>query len=261
MKAHGDIGLAIAAIALVAAFVPAAAVAQSNGSARGWEARAEYEYTSVAERRDWNSVTVGVERAFSGLTLQLQGRRVSRFGRTDRAADVDAYVDLWDGGYTHMFGRVTPGAEVLPSVDAGAEYFQAVGNGWEPSVSVRRMDFGRVDVDLFGVAVAKYLPGWYLRPRVQYVRRQDGEGVVGSLQARRYLGTPDSYVELSVGGGRDVVTVAGGPRTEVRGSQFGTLLLRKMVGKGVGVLVTAQYVDEGARLERGGVSAGVLVRW
>lgn len=261
MKTRAGTELVTAVAALVAIFAPATAFAQAESSPRGWEARLEYEYLSVAERRDWTTVTVGAERSFSGLILELQGRRVDRFGRTDRTADVGAYVDLWEGGYTHVYSRLTPEAEVVPSVDAGAEFYQGLGGSWVPSVSIRRMDFGQVDVALFGIALAKYLPGWYLRPRVQYVTRAEEEGVVGSFQARRYLGSPNSYLELQVGGGRNVVTVADGPQTEVRESQFGTLLLRKMVAEGLGITATAQYADDGMRLERGGASVGVLVQW
>lgn len=258
----------LAAFLLAGGGIPGSAAAQEPPArpgaapeARLWTGEVRLTFENVAARRDWELVEVMFERRLPAGALQLRGRFTERFGRTDEALLGDLYIESWPGGYLHAHAQAAPGAEVLPRTVVGLELFHGLPGGWEPSVSYRRMNFEGVGVDLVSGSVAKYLPGWYLRGRGLFVRRDRGEGVTGMAQVRRYLGGPESFVELRAGLGRNVVTVGAGPRVVVRETGFASARWRQALDPRAGVDVTLRYNDEGGSLLRRAVSAGVFLRW
>lgn len=169
---------------------------------------------------DWWGAHTSVYRQFDRGSVGIQGAVEERFEQTDRSVALDAYRDLWEGAYANVRIRVAPEADVLPKSDFRGEIFQALAGPWEGSAHVRYLNSGGPNVTLGGLGLARYTGSWYIRATGSIASSGGTETGSARLSARRYMGGTRQYVELSAGGGGEVVTVGPGPDLQVRDTWF-----------------------------------------
>lgn len=154
-------------------------------------------------RAPWNEYSISLRRHFERGSLALEWLDARRFGSSDQAWALDAYVDLWARAYANLRYQNAPGADLYPGNAWRAELFQGAGRGWELSGSYDRLVFTRSSVDIYGVGVGKYFGNFYLRGRALYVPGDGGHSLGFRGQLRYYYaGDGDNYLEFNAGSGR-----------------------------------------------------------
>jgi YaiO family outer membrane protein len=213
----------------------------------------------------WRTSTAGLGRRFSGGSVTLYGLSATRAGRTEHAAIVDTYADLWDGAYGNLRLGFAPTARMLARLDAGGEVFQAIGS-MELSASVRRQEFETAEVSTFGLGTGHYLGRWYVRPRAAAAHVRTSWSPFAAVTARRYLGDgTDDLLDLSVGGGEEVLEVPGTGATRVdvltSSSRYAGLRIQRYPSRHFGFSIGGSYSSYRQIRDRWGLSAGVMTRW
>ena len=133
-----------------------------------------------------------------------------RFGLSDYAVALDAYVDLWPRSYANIRYQYSPNAKLFPDDAYRLEIFQGAGKGWELSGSYDHMDFGDTNVDMYGLGLGKYTGNWYFRWRTLFVPSSAELSISHHVLARYYFsGDGDDYVELNTGFGQGGEFLAG----------------------------------------------------
>lgn len=240
-------------------------IAVPDSAAAPWRAGLTYGFEAFTrDRTTWHAASAQVSRRFAHGTLIGELRSVRRFDLTDRAVAVDAYRALWPRAYGNLRVQFAPGADVLPRLDVATEAFQAVTGGIEFSAGYRRMQYAHDHADLFSAGVAKYVGNWYLRARTTIVPKTGTTGVSGSLAVRRYLATPDEYLDVQGGLGEELLTVGTGPNgpdIQVRANRFVAVRLQKRLTSWLGASVGVTYNSTNGLPARRGMTIGVSHRW
>ncbi len=257
------------AVTLVAAAVPALAPlaaapdsappapAADTGAPR-WRAALTGGFESFASQRTpWSAWDARIERRDGRGTLAAEAVLARRFSLTDGGGAVDAYRVLWSRAYGNVRVVVAPGARVIPRLDASAELYQGVGDGWELSAGYRRLSYAGGGVDVWALSAAKYAGDWYLRARGTLVPTAGTVGGALGLLVRRYLGTSDDLVDVSASAGKDVVTL-GPALLEVRTTTEAALRVQRFVTARWGLSATATYAGEQGIPTRIGMTVGLM---
>ena len=209
--------LSIALLAVAGAAIPAAAGAQSPPPWRAWVGLDAYTFdTDLPQWEDWVSASVGIQRSTDWGALGVGAFRSRRFGLHDDGAAAEAYIETVDRGYAHVRAQVVPDAHALPSADLRLELFQGFGDGWEASAAARRLVVSGENIEVYGLGLARYLPGWYLRARLDVNPTFEETALSYSASARRYLAGIEGFLELAAGTGEEVAEVAAGPVVDLR---------------------------------------------
>lgn len=224
-----------------------------------WLANLSSSWLDVGDTPRWNEQTLSVRHYLRGGSLAFETLRAHRFEQTGHAWALDAYVDLWRGAYANLRYQKAPGARLFPANAGRVELYQALGRGWELSLSDDVLGFDE-RVNIYGVGLAKYFGNFYVQLRHQNIVSDGSHGSGDRLLGRYYYrGDADSYVELRVNRGRsddalslnDGRTRSGGGGIDVLhyfthdwGGRFGASLSR----------------DGGAGRERG-VTFALYRRW
>jgi YaiO family outer membrane protein len=170
---------------------------------------------------DWTSVRALAVRNFDRGSLGLEVASVERFDLSDQAVAGELYLELWDGAYAYLRGRVTPDAELLPKGDLRGEIFQSLGGGWEASANFWMMDVAGPNVTVGGLGLAKYQGQWFLRSQGNLARIAGESAYSGRVFARRFLaGSSREYFEVGTGTGKEVVVLGAGPVLDARNTWF-----------------------------------------
>lgn len=226
-----------------------------------WRARAGFEYTGLSSGFDeWLAYRASVGRSFDFGSVSIEGQRARRFGSWDNQGGIDAWVDLWDKSYVNLRALFAGGAEVLPRGDWMAELYQGLGGGWEISGFYRHMDFAEDNADIYGGSIARSVGDWYLRARGSTSRGSGAAGAGGSLAIRRYLKTTDDFIEVSGGGGREVIALGRGLHRTVRSTSAG-LRLQYYFTDHWGVYANGALEDPDNYATRVTTGGGLLLRW
>lgn len=167
-----------------------------------WLASLSSDWTDAGTGPRWNDRSVSVRHYGQAGSIAFETLASQRFGGQDHAWALDAYARLWRGAYANLRYQRAPVARLFPANSGRVELYQAVGNGWELSASDDVLGYaGRVNI--YGLAVARYLGDFYLQLRRQDIvspgSRGSGERLLGRWY---YRGDADNYLELSVNGGR-----------------------------------------------------------
>lgn len=183
-----------------------------------------------------------------------------RFGLTDRALALDAYVDAWARAYANL--RYQDGGGLFPDRAWRVELFQGVGSGWELSASHDRLVFGSSDTRIHGAGIGYYWGNFYARAKVTHVPDETGDstGVRGQLRWY-YAGNADDYLQVAGGTGRSVEELAQrGSAARVR-SNSGSVAWVRYFGDW-GMRLGASYADDEGigRIEKG-ATVSVYRRW
>ncbi len=250
------------ALALLAT-PPGPAARDTPTTRRGWEASLGHAYASFssADWSSWQTTTLALRRRANAGSVALEGIRSARFGATDWAGALDAYARLWSGAYGYWRGQLAPGAEALPRLDLQGELFQDFRGGWEVSAGARSINTGDEVVPIYSASVARFAGRWMLRARGSVVPHAGSTGGAGALLLRRYLGSTMEFVDAGLGAGREVVTVAAGPRVEVRATRSVALHAQKFVLGDLGLTAGVEYATFAGIPDRREVSLGVVARW
>ena len=255
-------------VALVAALVALgdSSAARTDSVARRvdppwWELRADGAAESFTSRLSaWQRHTLSLQRRVAWGAITGEAFVARRFDRWERGGAAEAAATTWRGAYVDARVAASPGALVVPRLDASAELYQGVGGGWELAPGVRVMRYASTDVPVYSLAAGRYVGDWYLRARATAAPQSGGVGAGGAFVVRRYFGNATELVEASAADGRDVVTLAPGV-TELRASRSAFVRGQRMLTATVGGSLAASVAEEGGLPRRRGVELGLFLRW
>jgi len=229
---------------------------------RAWRAGVLYgfeDFTSVHET--WHSANVHVGRRFARGTVIGEFVYARRFHQDRGGFAIDAYHDLWRRAYGNVRVQHVPGGTILPKNDVAAEAFQGLAGGWEISGGYRRMAFDFTASDIWSAGVARYVGDWYLRARALLIPQP---GTTGALlvSVRRYLATPEEYLDVHVGIGSEVIVADYVPGVgDVRATRSAALTWRTSLTQGLGIQIGGAWNDTEGLPVRRGLTFGVTHRW
>jgi len=246
---------------------PAPVIAQQRAASHdasiaagySWLANLSSSWLDVGATPRWNEQTLSVRHYLRGGSLAFETLRAQRFEQTGHAWALDAYVDLWRGAYANLRYQKAPGARLFPANAGRLELYQALGRGWELSLSDDVLGFDE-RVNIYGVGLARYFGNFYVQLRHQNIVSDGSHGSGDRLLGRYYYrGDADSYVELRVNRGRsdDALSLNGG-RTRSGGG--GIDVLHYFTRDWGGRFGASLSRDGGAGRERG-VTFALYRRW
>jgi YaiO family outer membrane protein len=181
-------------------------------SGYSWAAGLSSSWTDVGSGPRWNDQTASVRHYMKAGSLGFETLRAQRFGQHDYAWALDAYTDLWRGAYANLRYQHSATNRLFPANSGRAEVWQALGGGWEASISDDVLGFdGRVNI--YGASLARYTGNFYVQLRHQNIVSASSHSSGERLLARwYYTGDADNYLELSANSGRsdDPVSLVGG---------------------------------------------------
>lgn len=217
-----------------------------------------YTYDWVAERQAWHRREATLQTALEAGDLVTTLVQQRRFGRNEVSGDVHYWPGLWGNAYGHVYASLAPSAQSLPRQSLGAELYEVVG-GWELSGGYEWRRYYSANVHLMGLQIAWYVDNWYLRTRTSVIERENTWNVTQVLAARRYLGSPSTYVDGQVGYGRTVDLLQPDLPLQRSRGYFVSVRLRKFVTSTLGISLGGKYSND--VLRRAGASLGLLARW
>jgi YaiO family outer membrane protein len=165
-------------------------------------------WVSAGGFSDYRDYSLSLRRHFDVGSLAVEALRIERFGKDDTAYALDGYFDLWSRAYANARYQIAPDHTLFPETSGRIELYQGVGRGWELAASEDWLHFSSTKVNIYGIAVAKYLGNYYGRLRTTYV---DTSGSVGWRLTLRdyYRGDADHYWEIHGGTSRGDNTTRG----------------------------------------------------
>lgn len=234
---------------------PRASADDLLGSGFRWSFQADAAHTGFSDdRQAWREHGLSLRRRFARGSLGLEVLQAQRFGDSDTAAAIDAYLDLWARAYANV--RVQHSGDGLLPDAWRAEVFQGVARGWEVSAGVDQLRFASSTTDIYSLGLGRYAGNFYVRARSRYVPSSDSLSHQATLRWY-YEGDADDYLEASAGTGRG--------EEEYRGLLFDddstTIGLNWMhyLQPRVGLKLGLRHVD--GLVDETQVRAGVYLRW
>lgn len=251
--------------ALHAAAAPSRpADAQDSGSRDyRWTGSLSAGLTDTSNAGTWHDAGASLRRRFDKGSVALEWLRASRFGDSDQALALDAYVDLWPRAYANLRYQHASGDSLYPGNAWRAELYQGVGSGWELSASYDRLGFAGGATEIYGAGVGRYWGDFYARARVTRVPGLDSNSTaVRGMVRWYYAGTGDDYFEVAGGSGRSASELAQLGAAARFNSNSASLAWVRWFNARWGLRVGAGYADDAAagRIERD-VSVGLSRRW
>lgn len=222
-----------------------------------WQLQAEAGRTAFSgSRADWDDHALVLRHYMPRASVAVEALQTHRFGKSDQAWAIDAYVDAWPRAYANLRYQAAPGYDLFPGHSWRVELFQGVGKGWELSGAVNQLRFRSSTVDLYSVGVGRYVGNFYLRGRARWVDGSDSVGVTGQVRYY-YAGNGDDYFEVSAGSGRSREERFGAMVNDVN-SSVGLAYVRYLT-RNVGLKLSAGYSDDSPDETR--VSGTLYYRW
>lgn len=260
-RAAGADGAGIDAAELDLQPQPARAANPEAAPADGytWAAGLSGGWLDAGSGARWNDQTASVRRYLQQGSIGFETLRAQRFGQTGHAWALDAYVGLWSGAYANLRYQRAPAARLFPANAGRVELYQALGGGWEASLSEDVLGFDS-RVNIHGMTLGKYTGNWYLQLRHQHIALEGSHSKGQRLLARYYYaGDADSYVEASVNSGRsdDPLSLSGARARSGGGSLTWVRYWSRDWGTRAGASVARGAKDARER----GVSVGLYRRW
>lgn len=173
-------------------------------SAVEWRAGLEYghvRFTGGAAPLDpWHAATAEVSRKDPGVTLIARANWARRFGEEGVQVEMDAYPKIAPGTYAYLNAGYSA-AEIFPVARIGVEFYTSPGAGTEASLGMRHLEFESARATIFTGSVGAYRGNYYFSARPFVIPREDGTSVSGTVLARRYFSSAESYATLVLGAG------------------------------------------------------------
>jgi len=257
-------GIVPVALAVVALFVPVTGSAQEptppwfggvfydvdtySGSTPGWS--------------NWTGLRALAQRRIDRATLGLEVASLDRFDLSDKAVSGEIYLELWEGAYTHLRGRITQDGDFLPDSDVRGEIFQALGRGWEASANLWTLNVTGPNVLIGGLGLAKYHGIWFFRSEGNLARLDGEDALSGRAYVRRYIGSSSrEYVEVGAGAGEEIALLGAGPLLDVRSTWFVSANHHRFLSEHLGYSLSVGVTDfEDVPLRRS-LSLGLITRF
>jgi YaiO family outer membrane protein len=193
--------------------VPTAGSADTTAAAGyTWGASLSSSWTDVGSGPRWNDQTASLRHYTKNGSLGFETLRAHRFGQHDYAWALDGYAGLWRGAYANLRYQHSATSRLFPANSGRLEVWQALGGGWEASLSDDVLGFDS-RVNIYGISIAKYAGNFYVQLRHQNIVSEGSHSTGERLLARwYYLGDADNYLELSANSGRsdDPLSLVGG---------------------------------------------------
>ena len=224
-----------------------------------WEPTITLDMQTFSDNRpNWITSNVSVKREFSSGSLVLSLIQTRRFSKSDQAAQLQGYLNLWRRSYANLRLQFASQPRVIPGTDVTAELFQGFGAGWQASGSYRRMSFPDKKVNIYGASLAKYAGEWFLHIRCLIVPGNQESGLFVGGAGRRYLGTADDFVELGAGHGRETDLTSTGP--VIYATNVLTLRGQTFINRRLGIALSGNF-NQRANFSRRGILLGIITRW
>lgn len=217
-----------------------------------------YAYDWVRDRQSWHRREATLELPLSRGALVTTLAQQRRFGQGEVSGQVDYWMDVRENAYAHGYVSLAPNAQTMSRFSLGGELYEVVG-GWEFSGWYEWRQYYNADVHVMGPQIAWYVGDWYLRARTTVIEQAGNWSLTQALAARRYLGSPDTYVDGQVGYGRTVEMLHPDLPLHRSRAYFAAVRLRKFVTSTLGFTVGGNYSSNVIR--RAGISVGLLARW
>jgi len=233
----------------------------ANAAGITWAAGLTGSWQDVDPGPRWNDQTLSLRRYFKRGSIGVEALRAHRFDQAGQAWALDAYTSLWDGAYANLRYQRAPSARLFPAHAGRVELWQALGKGWEASLSDDLLGFDE-RVNIYGVSLGKYAGNFYVQLRHQNIVSRGSRSSGDRLLARwYYAGDGDSYLEMSANRGRsdDPLSLTAGRARSGGGSLTWVHFLSRDWGGKVGASFARSGGSDGAR-ERG-ISVGLYRRW
>lgn len=212
-------------------------------------------------RSDWSDYGLSLRRHFERGSLAVEWLGADRFGLSDRAWALDAYVNLWSRAYANLRYQVGPDAELFPGRAWRAELWQGLRQGWELSGSYDHLAFRNSEVDIYAVGVGKYVGNFYLRGRALYIPGDGSDRIGYRGQVRYYYaGDGDNYVEINGGTGRSSEFLSRNPDASHSSNSSVGIAFVKFLTPRWGFKLGLDYSDQPEHVERS-ISGAVYTRW
>jgi YaiO family outer membrane protein len=218
-------------------------------------------YTPVSS--EWHDYSATLRHYWQQGSLGFDYLVAKRFGLSDYAVALDAYVDLWPRSYANIRYQYSPNAKLFSDDAYRMEIFQGVGKGWELSGSYDHMDFGDSNVDMYGAGLGKYTGDWYFRWRTLFVPSSAELSVSHHVLARYYFsGNGDDYFEINTGFGQGGEYVSGTDVVKTTRSKSIGAAVQKYITSRWSLKLSAGYSDDNIYpfYERS-ISATISTRW
>jgi len=232
-----------------------------NAAGYTWGAGLSSSWTDVGAGPRWNDQTASVRRYMKAGSLGFETLRAHRFGQHDYAWALDGYAGLWEGAYANLRYQHSATSRLFPANSGRLEVWQALGKGWEASLSDDVLGFDS-RVNIYGVSIAKYTGNFYVQLRHQNIVSQGSHSLGARLLARwYYTGDADNYLELTVNSGRsdDPLSLVGGRARSGGGGLAWVHYLNARWGGKIGASFS-KAGGAGAGKERG-LSFALYRRW
>jgi len=227
-----------------------------------WAATLNANWLEVGDTPRWNEQNLSVRHYMARGSLAFETLRAHRFGQTGHAWALDGYLDLWRGAYANVRYQRAASHRLFPANAGRVELYQALGRGWELSLSDDVLGFDE-RVNIYGVGLARYVGNFYVQLRHQNIvgtgTRSSGDRLLGRWY---YRGDADSYLELRANRGRsdDALSLAGGRARSGGGGVDVVHYFTRDWGARLGASFSRDGGDGNAGRERG-VAFSLYRRW
>lgn len=168
-----------------------------------WRAGLDYGHVRFGAGADldpWHTTTAEVSRKDPGATLIARLNWAQRFGQNGVQVEMDAYPRIARGTYAYLNAGYSE-ASIFPIARIGAEIYTSPASGTEASIGMRHLEFQNARATIFTGSAGLYRGNYYFSARPFITPQDDGTSVSGSLLARRYFSSAESYATLVVGAG------------------------------------------------------------
>jgi YaiO family outer membrane protein len=146
----------------------------------------------------WKITSLGYERYTPYGPIIFSFNQTDRFNSAGNQVVIEAYPHLFEGAYMYLgYGYST--TSYLARNYIGFEPFFSLPRGFEFSAGERILQFRGGVTHLYTGSFAKYIGNYWFALRPYYTAEGSRSYFV---TARRYFSSPDSYISLTIGGGK-----------------------------------------------------------
>lgn len=161
----------------------------------------DYGYTDVDTLSDpWHEASLALKTRTGIGTVIGRVNYANRFAQSASQYEIDAYPSLASGVYAYLNYGYSDDS-LYPRHRYGAELYAGLPGSFELSGGFRRLEFASTDVTIYTGSLAKYVGNWWISLRPYVTPKDEGTSRSYNLAVRRYLGSADSFLELSAGTG------------------------------------------------------------
>jgi YaiO family outer membrane protein len=137
-------------------------------------------------RRPWQEQSVVMKRQADLGSVSFTWSQARQYGLIDQQYDIQFHPRLRPGTHLHLDAGGAAHANLYPTYRAGAELYQSLGGGFEASVGMSRLGFGR-GINIYIGSLSKYMGSWLFVGHVFVTPHDLGTNASYQAAIRRYL--------------------------------------------------------------------------